>query len=74
MRKTDMLLAAAPLALVATAAPLRGQDVKAKPMVWMGPPSYDHARCFRELFENPDAWKETRSVTNFTRKFVKRNP
>jgi hypothetical protein len=28
----------------------------------MGPPSYDSARCFRELFEHPDAWQETRSV------------
>jgi hypothetical protein len=28
----------------------------------MGPPSYGDGKCFRELFENPDAWKETRSA------------
>jgi len=30
----------------------------------MGPPSYDNGKCFRELFENPDGWKETRSVVD----------
>lgn len=30
--------------------------------MWMIPPSHDKGRCFRELFEQPDAWKETRSV------------
>ncbi len=39
------------------AQPPRG---KAKPTVWMIPPSYDHGRCFRELFEQPEAWQETR--------------
>ena len=34
---------------------------RANPTVWMGPPSYDNGKCFRELFEKPDAWKETRS-------------
>lgn len=38
----------------------RAQD-RASPAVWMGPPSYDNGKCFRELFEQPDAWKETRS-------------
>ena len=37
------------------------QDPGRKPAVWMGPPSYDNGKCFRELFEHPDAWKETRS-------------
>ncbi|NQT38348.1 MAG: hypothetical protein HQ581_12700, partial [Planctomycetes bacterium] len=27
----------------------------------MGPPSYDNGKCFRELFEKPDAWQQTRS-------------
>lgn len=28
----------------------------------MAPPSFDHGKCFRELFDRADAWKETRSV------------
>ncbi len=60
MRKTDVLIAGALLALAAIASPLRGQEVKANPAVWMGPPSYDNGKCLRELFEYPDAWKETR--------------
>lgn len=28
----------------------------------MGPPSFDNGKCFRELFEKPDAWKETRAA------------
>ena len=32
------------------------------PALWMGPPSYDNGKCFRELFEKPDAWKETRAA------------
>jgi hypothetical protein len=27
----------------------------------MGPPSFDMGKCFRELFEHPDDWKETRA-------------
>jgi hypothetical protein len=27
----------------------------------MGPPGYDNGKCFRELFEKPEQWKETRS-------------
>ena len=30
----------------------------------MMPPSYDHGKCFRELFEQADAWRETRSLIN----------
>ena len=72
MRKTSIPIAFTLLALAATACPLLGQDGKAKPTVWMGPPSFDNGKCFRELFEHPDAWKETRSVLDFTHKFVKR--
>jgi len=28
----------------------------------MGPPSYDNGRCFRELFEHPDQWQQTRAA------------
>jgi hypothetical protein len=62
VRKTDILIAGTLLALAATASPLRGQEGKANPTVWMGPPSYDNGKCFRELFKYPDAWKETRSA------------
>ncbi len=30
--------------------------------VWMGPSCYDNGKCFRELFEKPDEWKETRAL------------
>ena len=42
--------------------PAQVQRDSARPAVWMIPPSYDNGRCFRELFEQPDAWKETRSA------------
>ncbi len=47
---------------VVTVTCLPAQVAGVKPAVWMGPPSYDNGRCFRELFEKPDAWKETRSM------------
>jgi len=28
----------------------------------MGPPGYDHGRCFRELFEKPQQWEQTRKA------------
>ena len=42
--------------------PSRAGGGSAKPAVWMMPPAYDNGRCFRDLFEQPDAWRETRSV------------
>jgi hypothetical protein len=62
VRKTGTFIAGTLLALAATASPLRGQEGKAHPAVWMGPPSYENGKCFRELFEHPDAWQETRSA------------
>lgn len=62
MRSTSFLVAVTLFALATTASPLFGQEGKAKPTVWMGPPSYDNGKCFRELFEHPGAWKEARSV------------
>lgn len=42
---------------------LLGADGPApKPAVWMGPPAYDNGKHFRELFDKPDEWKETRSL------------
>jgi len=34
------------------------------PLVVMYPPGQENGRCFRELFEQPDAWKQTRSAIN----------
>jgi hypothetical protein len=45
-----------------TAAGASGQAPGSRPTVWMGPPSYDNGRCFRELFEKPDGWKDTRAA------------
>lgn len=42
--------------------PASAQRPGPKPLVWMGPPAYDNGRCFRELFDRPDQWKETRSA------------
>jgi hypothetical protein len=39
-----------------------GQSGGARPTVWMAPPALDKGRCFRELFEKPEAWRETRSA------------
>jgi len=41
--------------------PSAGAQDRAKPAVWMGPPSYDNGKCFRELLEKPGAWQQTRS-------------
>jgi len=54
----EMLL----LLAACAAAQTRAQAPQAKPTVWMAPPSYDNGKCFRALFENPEGWKETRSV------------
>jgi len=34
------------------------------PTLAMYPPSQDHARCFRELFDQPEAWAGTRRVVD----------
>jgi hypothetical protein len=56
------LLLAATSVRSAAAPPLQARDGSAKPAVWMMPPPYDNGRCFRDLFEQPDAWQEARSV------------
>jgi hypothetical protein len=62
MKKTSTLYAMLTLALVTMASTVRGQAGNPHPTAWMGPPSFGNGKCFRELFEQPDAWKETRSV------------
>ncbi len=32
------------------------------PTVWMAPPGQDNCRAFRELFEKPEPWKQTRAL------------
>ena len=56
------LLLAATVGRLVAEPPLQVRDGNSQPVVWMMPPSYDNGRCFRDLFEQPDAWRETRSV------------
>ncbi|HSU69791.1 MAG TPA: hypothetical protein VLJ39_23100 [Tepidisphaeraceae bacterium] len=41
---------------------LLARPEKKRPEVWMGPPGFDNGRCFRELFEKADQWKDTRGM------------
>ena len=50
------------IVLFAVASPLFGAEAGPRPSLWMGPPTYDNGRCFRELFEHPDQWQQTRKV------------
>jgi hypothetical protein len=63
-RSTMAFAVSAALVLMrcAIAPPLVAQESGARPTVWMGPPSYDDGRCFRELFQHPDQWRQTREV------------
>jgi hypothetical protein len=49
-------------ALVLAAPPARAEEAAARPPVWIYPPSQENGRCLRELFEQPDLWKETRAA------------
>jgi hypothetical protein len=42
--------------------PAQAQGGNPQPAVWMIPPSYGGGACFRELFEQPDAWRDTRAA------------
>jgi len=61
-RSVFVLLSAVGVMFCASAGVALAQAAKARPEVWMGPPSYDNGRFVRELFEKPEAWKETRSL------------
>lgn len=52
------------LVVLLAISPAWAQDRQRRAEVWMGPPSYENGKCFRELFENPDDWKDTRSVVD----------
>lgn len=66
-----------PLALV-LAACLVSASQAAAPTLWISPPAADNGKCFRELFEQPDGWKDTRPLVdglfytdlNFQRQFT----
>ena len=60
LRCLALLMTAVGAALAAPPAPTPGDAPKAT--VWMAPPSYGNGRRFRELFEQPEAWRETRSL------------
>jgi hypothetical protein len=61
-----MAIGSCAVAFAADQPPIRNgtESVQSRPakQVWMAPPSYDKGRCFRELFEQPDAWRETRAA------------
>ena len=54
------LLLAAALILGASAAHAQAP----RPTVWIGPPGTENGKSFRDLFEHPDEWKETRSMVD----------
>ena len=62
MSRLTYLIVSGLVALSAAAPQVRAQQRRAKPTVWMHPPSHDGGRCFRELFEKPEQWTETRSL------------
>ncbi|MFA6562222.1 MAG: hypothetical protein WCV00_09985 [Verrucomicrobiia bacterium] len=55
-------LSARVVTLCVTVTVVLAQGTKEKPEVWMMPPGQENGRAFRELFEQPEAWKETRSL------------
>jgi hypothetical protein len=66
------------LALILTlGTPAMAQAPKPQPTVWMAPPGIENGKSLRDLFEHPEAWKETRSLVdvlmytdlNFKRQF-----
>jgi len=52
------------LVLAASLSSTRAQAPKTGPTVWMSPPGQDKGKAFRELFERPEDWKETRGLVN----------
>jgi hypothetical protein len=51
-------------ALAASLVSSVAQTPKTGPTVWMSPPGQDKGKAFRELFERPDDWKETRALVD----------
>src|SRR5580692_498231 len=57
-----VLVAACFVLLSAVVPPASAQPAGQRPTVWMCPPSFDGGKCFRELFEKPDDWQQTRKA------------
>lgn len=71
MPTTDGTLGAGALLLLLCLMPVPGAGqqpadpgASPRPTLAMYPPSQDHARCFRELFDQPEAWAGTRRVVD----------
>src|ERR1700761_2397564 len=62
IRLPRLLIAA--LLLVASLTAAHAQTPKPKPTLWISPPGQDKGKAFRDLFEHPDDWKETRAMVD----------
>ncbi|MCC6352288.1 MAG: sulfatase-like hydrolase/transferase [Verrucomicrobiae bacterium] len=51
-------------ALADARAPKKESESRPRPEVWMVPPASPDGLCFRELFTDPEKWKETRSLVD----------
>lgn len=49
---------------IATIASAHAQAPKAKPTLWMSPSGREKGKAFRELFERPEDWKDTRAMVD----------
>jgi hypothetical protein len=63
-RKTCTVALAILIATVVTFRSATAQSPQPLPLVVMGPPDIENGRCWRELFEHPDQWAQTRAVIN----------
>ncbi|MEP6671838.1 MAG: hypothetical protein ABJF10_21940 [Chthoniobacter sp.] len=54
----------AALVFIASLSAVRAQAPKARPTFWISPPGQDNAKAFRELFERPGEWKDTRALVD----------
>jgi len=50
------------LGLLLLALPLRAAEPPPRPQLWMGPPGKDEGRRFRDLFDHPEQWEQTRAA------------
>lgn len=57
-----VIISVSSLSAAMAAEPDKPAAVGPKPTVWMHPPGIDKGKAFRELFEQPDRWKDTRAA------------
>lgn len=60
VKKWQFLLAIGLACVFAGARSAPAQQSTTRPSVWMHPPGMEKGQAFRDLFEHPDQWKETR--------------